>query len=220
MAGSVNYSSGPDFITRMGAPAIHSRRSARPIIPVYAAVPRATVPPPSEHELHPYTLMDIRSSPVLRACAACSTNSYIFTMRKRLGVPLRLPPRGSAPSGSVCFIPLGTSSRADADGELVNDIIAFAPGYIADELCTLPVRHPAGPLHITLKIEGHPPVDDVVYGSCVHRDITAEDFVWWVAHHMRVLAEWGFRRDSDNLELLWLHSGDEGHWTVQGRFRD
>ncbi|KAJ7081130.1 hypothetical protein B0H15DRAFT_932996 [Mycena belliarum] len=223
---AVDYGSGgADFTTRMAAHVVQSHRSAHRIVPV----PHVTMPPPSEHALHHYTLMNIRSkpwgnvgpwnAPPLGTCAECCADALIYTMRKRLGAHLYFPPRGPAPS-KTSFIPLGASLLPNPSGALVRDVLAFKEGCVASQMSSAFVRSPTpGPVPITLRIEGHPPVDDIIYASCVHRDITAVEFAWWASQHLRTLAEYTLHQDSDRLELLWLHTEDGIRWTAHARFR-
>ncbi|KAJ7081126.1 hypothetical protein B0H15DRAFT_471398 [Mycena belliarum] len=187
--------------------------------------------PPSGHQLHYYALLGLRRMPsgnVPRPpppenCAECKADALIDTVRERFAHPVPVVPerhfRGPAP-GIVNHIAIGSSAPDGVRRVLVNDVLEFRDGCLAIRPGCEIVRHPPGPLRITLRIEGHPPVDDIIYATCAHRDITSFNFLWWVAYHLRTLAKFSFNADPDKLELRCLHSHDGSSWIAYAGFRN
>jgi hypothetical protein len=162
-------------------------------------------------------------------CAECKAECQVTIAGQHYGVTI-VP-------DTMFLGPPGGGLLAVIFGALVSDILTFRkcisnPGHKL-------LRHRPGPLKISLyvrvprspsliplilsrlqraQIVGTPMVEDELYASCAHRDITTFSLAWWLATHFRLLVEKHRGGSIEGLELLSLYSPDGEKWTASARY--
>ncbi|KAJ7077985.1 hypothetical protein B0H15DRAFT_539859 [Mycena belliarum] len=220
----------PIDFRRYAPPGARSQQTAR-LAPI---APRTTVPhqpspsspagpilPPSWDALHPYKQHNLR--PVQSCnradprftpdrCPECTADRIVDAAQRQF------PPAGPAVHPAAFTdrathqkhkIWLGPLNGAPAR---VTDVLEFRAGLLQGRL-----PHAPGPMQVSLRLAGAPPVDDIVFASCAHRKITTARLAYWLAVHFRVLAG-SLGMSTDGLELYYIKTKDNVKWVASAGY--
>ncbi|KAJ7744072.1 hypothetical protein DFH07DRAFT_777226 [Mycena maculata] len=199
-----------------------------------APLPSISANAPSNRDSHPYRLLGLfnyrhdndHPAPSPSECAECRADSYILTCSERFKNPFQVIPdthyKGLPPEPRVpIFVDFNAIVKGDCSVPLT-DILYFR------DTMTLPgvklLRHRPGPLKVSLTIMRDWPardtvvlsIDDILFGSCRHRDMTRFNVAWWLALHFRAIVEhmpeYALMTQDLRLDLLYSPMGRSGPW--------
>ncbi|KAJ7458622.1 hypothetical protein FB451DRAFT_1372290 [Mycena latifolia] len=166
--------------------------------------PRAMQPPPAPstppthwrsgndpNPMHPDDCPECRGDLIVMDARLKTGKAPFFTREDEF--------RGPA-LGGPNLVPFGHTTPHGAIFPLVDDILQFRdciplPGALL-------VEHRAGPMKVTLQIDGIHSAEITLFANCQHRYITTFNLAWWLARRLCIFVEHGLQRTTAGLELF------------------